>query len=192
MRKLLNKAMFGFDNVLMSISSFLLLISVILSVINAIARSLGMMGLIWADEVSVILVVVMVFLLQPFLEYSGKQLNIGFLDNLRLPYKVNIALEVFRGLVIIAVIGYLGYYTLSTIQLSMRFNFTTPVLQFPRSVLYMFMLASFILTIISWVIKIIGKIGRVDATISAAPVTAEEEAIMGTKAINHSEGEEVQ
>jgi len=162
MKKILNKSIFAFDRILMTLSSFFLVIAVILSVINALTRAMGVRGILWADELSVILIVVMVFLLQPFLEFSGRQLNIGFLDNIKMPHKVNLALEVFRGIVIIVIIGYLAYYTLDTIERSARFNFTTAVLQFPRATLYMLMFASFVLTIINWIIKIIGKLGKTD------------------------------
>lgn len=160
MKNIFNKAIFSFDNILMTIASFLLLISSILAVINAVMRSVGLGGFLWSDEATVILIVVMVFLTQPFLEYTGAQLNIGFIDNFRLPDRAKTAMEIGRGIVIMILLGYLAYYCWDVIQRSIRFNIVTPVLRFPRYLLYGCLFVSFVLTVLNWLIKIIGKFGQ--------------------------------
>ena len=181
MKKILNKSIFGFDNALMTLSSIFLFIAAIVSVINALMRATGLGGLIWSDEVSVLLMVFMVFFTQPLLEFSGSQLSIGFLDKFQKSKRVELVLETVRGVIIIIVIGYLAYYCWDTIERSMRFHMLTPVLRIPRYVLYGLMLVSFLLVIINWIIKIIGKFCR-DTTPPGADDNASGDKKSGEKA----------
>ena len=174
--KILNKIIFVFDNVLMTISSIFLFISAGLAFVNAMMRStgLGRGGFLWSDELTVILVVIMVFLTQPLLEYTGSQLSIGILDSVRMSDRLKTALEIVRGVIIVVVIGWLAYHCLDTIERSMRFSILTPVLRMPRSMLYGFMFASFVLIVINRVIKIISILAQFGIRVNKTSGIADE------------------
>ena len=154
MRRILNKTISSFDNALVTVSSFFFVVIALLATVNALMRSAGLGGFVWSDEVCVILTLLLVFLTQPLLEYLDKQLSVDVLDVVLKTETAKKAGVVIRGIILIAVICFISYFCWETVLRTMRLNFLTTVLRFPRYILYGCMFVSFILTIINWLIKL--------------------------------------
>ena len=156
MKRVLNKTILSFDNALLTVSAVFYLVATMLATINAIMRALGMGGFAWTDESCVILNLFVVFLTQPILEFSDRQLSVEFLDNVVKNKAAKEILAVIRSVIIIAVVVFISHFCWETVQRSMSLNFLTSVLRIPRYLLYGCMFASFVLTVVNWAIKMFG------------------------------------
>jgi TRAP-type C4-dicarboxylate transport system permease small subunit len=139
------------NKIILAIASVLLCISVFFSTINAICRSVFSISLPWAEELCTYLVVLVVFLAIPYLEFSNSQLSIGILDaKLKNPLSKKI-IYILQGAVIIVIMSILVYYGVSVTQNAYINNIVTYVLRLPRAFFFSVAVASLILVIINWV-----------------------------------------
>ena len=145
------------NSFLLSISAIFLLIATILAVANAVVRFAHLGNLTWADEVNTILMIMLVFIAQSSLEFNDKQLAISILQSTLKSKKAKTALVVVRGIVTMAITGYLLFYCIKVTEKAAKYNYVTNVLMFPRKYLYAVIIAAFALVIISWIVTIICK-----------------------------------
>ncbi|MBQ9031376.1 MAG: TRAP transporter small permease [Parasporobacterium sp.] len=157
MRKAILRVTRGVDDILLLISSILLILATVLSVINAILRAVGLGGFTWSDELTVILLIFMVFLSQPFLEYNEKQLSVSILTSSLKTPRARKVFHVIRGIFIIGIIGFLIPYSYQITARAAKMNYLTTVLKWPRFILYAVIVVSFGLIVINWIISLFFK-----------------------------------
>ena len=157
MRKAILRITRGVDNVLLLISSILLIVATFLSVINALLRAFGIGGFTWSDELTVMLLIFMVFLSQPFLEYNEKQLSVSILTSSLKTPGARKAFHVIRGIFIIGIIGYLIPFSYQVMAKAAKMNYKTTVLKWPRYILYSVIVVSFVLIVVNWIISLLCK-----------------------------------
>ena len=145
------------NSFLLSISAFFLLIATILAVANAVVRFAHLGNLTWADEVNTILMILLVFIAQPSLEFNDKQLAISILQSTLKSQKAKTFLVILRGVVTMALTGYLLYYCIKVTSTAAKYNYVTSVLLFPRKYLYAIIIIAFALVVISWIVTILCK-----------------------------------
>lgn len=125
-------------------------ISTFVASINGILRYSINFNFPWAEELCTYLVVIMVFMMQPYLETRDEQLCIGFLSaKLKNPL-VKKAIFIFRGLITIFILGLLVKYGIAVVERTYETKAVTYMLQIPRYLLYAITTGSFILVILGW------------------------------------------
>jgi len=172
------KAIKSINNKILALAGIFLFLSTALAVVNAVMRFSNLGGIAWGEEVSTLLVVVMVFLSQSFLEYNDDQLCISILQSTLKNDKWKRFFHIIRGLATLFMTGLLLYYAVPVTVKAYERNLVTQVLHFPRYILYGFMIINFVLTIISWLATIFlakGKPQKDSASSVEALVSFEED-----------------
>lgn len=150
MRQKLIRCIDGVNNVLAYIASFMLLASTLIVVVDAALRFVGFGGLTWAAEASNILVILMVYLMMPYMEFNDKQLSVGILTSL---VKNKVALKIItliRGLVTLALSGVLVVNFIKLCKKAIKYHYVTTVIELPRIYLFGIITACLILVVLSW------------------------------------------
>ncbi|MGI5935498.1 MAG: TRAP transporter small permease [Oscillospiraceae bacterium] len=148
------------DSILLTISSIFLLITTVLAVCNAIIRFGRLGNLTWAEELNTILMILLVYAAQPALEMNNKQLVIGILQSSLKSEKAKRFFTILQGIITIAFTGILLFYSYKVVGTAAKFNYVTSVLFFPRKYLYGFMFVSYVTIILSWLVNIFCKHGK--------------------------------
>jgi TRAP-type C4-dicarboxylate transport system permease small subunit len=148
------------DSILLTISSIFLLITTVLAVCNAIIRFGRLGNLTWAEELNTILMILLVYAAQPALEMNNKQLVIGILQSSLKSEKAKRFFTILQGIIKIAFTGILLFYSYKVVGTAAKFNYVTSVLFFPRKYLYGFMFVSYVTIILSWLVNIFCKHGK--------------------------------
>jgi len=159
MRKAILKAIDRINNALLTISAVFLLTATLLAVINAITRFADLGGITWAEELSTLLMILLVYLAQPQLELRKKQLTISILQNALKSKKARQILSIVQGVVIMAITGFVLFYCFKVFDNAAKYNYITSVLHIPRTVLFGCMIVAYITVIISWLVTILANNG---------------------------------
>lgn len=135
-------------------------ISVFFATINAFVRyGLGS-SFPWAEEFCTYLVVILVFLVQPWLESTDEQLSIGILNSKLKNEKVRKAIFVFRGIITVIIFYFLVKFGIYVIEKAYISKTVTYVLQIPRYILYAITTCIFGLVIVEWLAVILFNKGE--------------------------------
>ena len=151
------------NNFLLAISSIFLLITTVLAVCNAVVRFGRLGNLTWAEELNTILMILLVYAAQPALEFNNKQLIIGILQSALKNQKAKQFFIILQGIITIAIVSILLFNCYKVIGTAAKFNYVTSVLFFPRKYLFGFMFVSYLAIILSWLVNIFcrhGKLGE--------------------------------
>lgn len=163
MRKKFVGAMAKVDDVFLLISAVFLIVTTILAVINAFVRFTKMGNITWAEELNTILMILLVFLGQPSLEFNDKQLCIGILQSMLKKESAKRLFVIVRGIITIGVTLFLMFYCFKVTGNAIKFGYVTSVLFFPRKYLFMCMIAAYLLIVLSWAVTIFCKKGAFGA-----------------------------
>ncbi len=144
-----------------SISAVLLALATGLVFLNIVFRDLFTAPIPWAEELSVLLLIMMIFVSQVFLEIENEQLAITFLSaKWRGPLGRRI-LRTANGLIVIVVYGALTRAGLAIVITNYRLKSTTPVLQLPLFMIFSVVTAVAFLIVVNWVIELVFRNGEV-------------------------------
>jgi len=132
-----------------------------LAAVNAILRFLGV-GLAWADELYIYLVVLMVYLALPRLEGAGDQLCITAIDSWVKGEKGKRILNYFRQVITTAALIVLSYYGFQVMLKAFVRNQVTYILMIPKGILYLIAAVSIVVTILALLVVIICSKGEFD------------------------------
>lgn len=132
-----------------------------LAAMNAILRFFGL-GLGWADEMYVYLVVLMVYICLPQLEGTGDQLCITAIDSwVKNPIGQRI-LNYIRGIITSVALCVIAYYGFNVMLKAFKRNQLTYILQLPKGVLYGIVMLCLFITVIVWLVIMICNKGEFD------------------------------
>lgn len=162
MRKLILKTMTTIDNVFTTISALFLLLATILAVLNAILRFANLGGITWAEELCTILMILLVYLAQPQLEFGKRQLAISVLQNMLKTDKSRQVLNIIQGVITIVITGVVLYYCFVVFGSAAKYNYVTSVLKIPRTLLYGCMILAYVFVILSWIVTIFAGRGKIE------------------------------
>lgn len=160
MRKAILKSFDQINNALLTISAVFLLTATLLSVINAIIRFADLGGITWTEELSTLLMILLVYLAQPQLEFRKKQLTIGILQSALKSKLARQILNIVQGVIIMAITGFVLFYCFRVFGNAAKYNFITSVLHIPRTILFGCMIVAYITVIISWLVTIFANHGN--------------------------------
>ena len=125
-------------------------ISVFFATINAFVRyGLGS-SFPWAEEFCTYLVVILVFLVQPWLEAADEQLTIGILGSRLKNEALKKVIFIVRGIITVVIFYYLVQFGIYVAEKAYVNKTVTYVLQFPRYILYAITTGIFGLVIVEW------------------------------------------
>lgn len=140
--------------IISGVAAVFLTVSTVLACINVFLRYLFGSSLPWADELSIYIVVLMVYIYQCKLEYDGDQLS------------VSVLVEYFKNRPIILKCMYylrllitISLYTLllnsgfKVVKQHLMYKATTPVMRMPLWILGLIVTIGLILVILAWIIK---------------------------------------
>lgn len=143
------------------ISGIFIGLATALAAMNAILRFFGM-GLGWADEMYVYLVVLMVYIGLPQLEGTGDQLCITAIDSwVKNPIGQRI-LNYIRGIITSVALCVIAYYGFNVMLKAFKRNQLTYILQLPKGVLYGIVMLCLFITVIVWLVIMICNKGEFD------------------------------
>lgn len=140
----------GINGVLAYIASFMLFAATLIVVVDAVLRYTGFGGFTWAAEASNILVIVMVYLMMPYMEFNDKQLSVGVLTNLVKNGTVLRIITLVRGLVTLVLSGVLIVNFIKLCERAVRYNYKTTVIEIPRVYLFAIITFSLIFVVVAW------------------------------------------
>lgn len=103
----------------------------------------------WIEEIQAALIVWVVFAAGGAAYRTGNHSAIEILFE-AFPVNIQKIVKVFIGIVVVAVIGFLGYTSIGYIQLFMRTGRTTAVLNIPFVIIYLIIPASCLLQIVNY------------------------------------------
>jgi len=127
-------------------------VSTFLAAINAILRYSGVGAFPWAEELCSYLVVLMVFLSLPYLEFTGQQLTIDIFQTYVKNKTIRVIAKWINGLVTAVFLGLLTYYGFFVTRTAFIRQTKTAVLQMPRYIIYAIIVISFAVAVISWIV----------------------------------------
>ena len=130
-----------------------------LAALNALLRFFGL-GLGWADEMYVYLVVLMIYIALPQLEGTGDQLCITAIDSWVKNPKAQRALNYIRGIITSAALCTIAYYGFNVMVKAFKRNQLTYILQLPKGVLYGIVMLCLFITVIVWLVIMICNKGE--------------------------------
>lgn len=147
-RKPLEAGMFT----LTSISSVLLLVCTVLSAGNAISRFAFSVSSPFIEEFSCIMAVIIMYLMQPRLEYKDEQLSIAILDEkLKNFPAARRVIFYIRGLVTLFIYVLLIKAGFDVVRVNMGTQSSTPIMHLPYAVLYGIVTALLIVVVFYWI-----------------------------------------
>lgn len=136
------------------ISAVILAISTVLSAINVFLRYGFDSSLVWADELSIYIVILMVFLFQPYLEYKDDQLSISVITehfaNKPIVLKIMYFIRMLITFVLYIVLIRSGFALISQ---NLMYQAATPVMRFPLWILSLIVTIGLILVLVYWIVK---------------------------------------
>jgi len=151
-RKLFN----GFLGFVMAVCASMLAVSTLLSCINVFLRYVLGTSLPWADELSIYLAVVMIFIYQCKLEYEDDQLSISALiekyKNKRIFIKAVYYLRTVITFVLYIILIRSG---ITVVNQHLMYNAATPVMRLPFSIITILVTIGLILVIIYWIAELV-------------------------------------
>ena len=130
-----------------------------LAVINAFFRKVFNMGLPWAEELSLYMVVMMLFLAMPYLEQIDRHLCIGILMSKLKTEKSKNFFRIVRSVWTIAVMGILFRFGITLAKAMVASHVATNILRWPRLPFFSALLIGFIMIIAVYICIIIVKKG---------------------------------
>ena len=137
---------------LWSVAGFFVIASTLIITANTIMRYFFGDPFTWSDELSTYLVIIMVFLALPFLEYSGNQLCIGAILSIVKSEKGRRILVYVRGLLTLGATSIMTYFGFSVTYRAYERALVTYVLHIPKYITYGITAACFVITIIVWLV----------------------------------------
>lgn len=147
-RKTLNGGLHG----MVGIAATMLAVSVVLTTVNALARSIFHTNFPWVEELCCYLTALMMFFMMPALEFRDDQLSISFLDE---KFKNNqIARQILfyiRGVVTVIFTGILINGGYKVVTRNLEIGSASPILHFPFGWLYGIILITMVLIIVYWI-----------------------------------------
>ncbi len=146
---------------LVRLGAIFIFISTLLAAVNAILRFTVGAGFPWSEELCSYLIVLSVFVLISYLEFTDKQLCIGVLNGFLKNESIKRVITIVRGLITMGFMGMLAYYGVLVTQKAFSRMTVTFVLQMPRFILYGIVTACFILAILSWIVIIFFEKGDI-------------------------------
>jgi len=136
------------------ISAAFIGLSTVLSVINVFLRYGFGTGWIWADEFSIYIVIVMVFLYQCNLEYRDDQLSISVLAEMFSGRPIVLkVMYFFRMAVTFLLYGILIRSGFALIKQNLKFQAMTPVMHVPLWILSLVVTIGLMLVLVYWIVK---------------------------------------
>ena len=151
-RKLFN----GFLGFVMAVSAVMLAVSTLLSCINVFLRYVLGTSFPWADEMSIYLAVVMIFIYQCKLEFEDDQLSISALvkkySDKRIFIKAVYALRTVITFILYIMLIRSG---LTVVNQHLMYNAATPVMRFPLWIITLIVTIGLILVIVYWIVKLV-------------------------------------
>lgn len=132
-----------------------LVVSTVLVFLNVIARDVFVAPIPWAEELSVLLMVMSVYLVQPALEVSGRQLSITVLSS---RWSGPLGRRLHRtatALVSIVIYGALAWAGFGVVAMNRSLGPTTPVLALPLWIIYGALTAVVLLIVLLWIVDLV-------------------------------------
>ncbi len=145
------------NNALLLISALFIAFSTALATVNAFIRYFADFNLVWSEELATYLIVIAVFIAQPFLEHNNDQLRITFIDSLVENENIQKFFYIAQGVVTIFIMFLLVRYGIVTVKATYLAKAVTYILQFPRYILFAITTGAFVLVTISWISNLIFK-----------------------------------
>ena len=146
---MIRKTLNGGLHTLVGIAAAMLAVSVVLTTVNALARSFFHMNFPW---LCCYLAALMMFVMMPSLEFRDEQLSISFLDE---KFKNNqVARQILfyiRGIVTVIFTGILINGGYKVVVRNLEIHSASPILRMPFGWLYGIILATMVLVIVYWV-----------------------------------------
>ena len=137
---------------MLTIAGIFCLLSTLLNCVNVFLRYVLNRPLNIADELSLYLVVVMVFVCMPFLELHDDQLCISTILSIVKSDKWRRVLVYVRGVVTLALTAVMAVVGFDVAKRSYDRNVITAVLRLPKGMLYGIVAVCFIIAAISWIL----------------------------------------
>lgn len=138
--------------VLTQISAVILLVCAILSAGNAISRYFFSVSSPFIEEFCTYGCVLLMFLMQPRLEYKDEQLSISVLDEKLAKFPaIRTVLFWFRGAVTLFIYFFIIRAGFEVIRMNVNNGASTPVMHFPYSILYGIVVAAMLLLVVYWI-----------------------------------------
>jgi len=136
------------------IASIFIAISTILASINVFLRYLFGSSLPWADELSIYIIVMMVYIYQCKLEYDDDQLSISVLaEYFRNKPVILKSMYYVRMVVTVSLYGMLLNTAFKVVQQHWMYKGATPVMRMPFWILGLIVTIGLILVILAWIVK---------------------------------------
>ena len=149
---MIRKTLNGGLHTLVGIAAAMLAVSVVLTTVNALARSFFHMNFPWVEELCCYLAALMMFVMMPSLEFRDEQLSSSFLDE---KFKNNqVARQILfyiRGIVTVIFTGILINGGYKVVVRNLEIHSASPILRMPFGWLYGIILATMVLVIVYWV-----------------------------------------
>lgn len=139
-----------FTTMLLTVGAALGGTSALLATVNAICRKFFSLSLPWAEELCTYAVVVAFFLAIPYLELTDSHLSIEILENIIKSKRIKKILFILKGILVTALCVIIVRYGIAATMAAHTSNTLTYVLKWPRSLFFGITVASFILSIVSW------------------------------------------
>lgn len=149
--KTIVKGSWWIGRVLMAVSAAFIGMSAVLATYNALARMFAS-GVPWAEELCSYLVVLMVYLSIPFLEFTGDQLCITAIDSIVKKRSGQRILNYLRGILTGASMLMLSYYGYEVMLKAFKRNQLTYTLNIPKGYLYAIAAGCLFITVLLWLV----------------------------------------
>lgn len=136
---------------LTSVSSVLLLVCTVLSTGNAVSRFAFSVSSPFVEEFCCIMAVIIMYLMQPRLEYKDEQLSIAILDEKLKGYPMaRRVIFYIRGLVTLFIYVLLIKAGFDVVRVNAGTSSSTPVMHMPYAILYGIVVALLIVVVVYW------------------------------------------
>jgi TRAP-type C4-dicarboxylate transport system permease small subunit len=132
----------------------------LLAAVNAICRYALNHSIVWAEELSTYICVLIVFVALAWMESEDRQLKIDIFNEKVKNEALKRAIFVLRGLVTLAIFALLIYSGFHTIVSTYNTHSVTYVLKIPRFILYIFVVFSYVFASIGWLGVLLLNKGR--------------------------------
>lgn len=171
LRKKLIELTNSIDSILLAVSGVFLLFVMSLTTMNTVLRYFNLGAITWTEEACTHIMVLMIFIALPSLEFRDKQLCISILQGSLKNDTAKRTFHIVRGVVTLILSSVALYYYIVTIRNAFKYGFRTQVLLFPRGYLYIVVSVGFVFVIISWLVTIFAAKGKVpDNTVNLGVV----------------------
>lgn len=135
----------------------LMMVSVVLATVNALARKFLSTSFAWAEELCMYSVVMGFFMSIPYLELKRKQLSVDVIRSVIHNETVHKVMYLLYGVVEIALFIILIRFGIISTQAAIVSGVTTNYMHIPKYILYIVVIATFVCSLLSWVAILLNK-----------------------------------